>query len=1028
MENFKQLLPRAFAALEPFPALRSAVGPSLRAQAARTYAVLAHIQLRPRLLATLEAALQQAHGGLVVLEGPPGSGVSSLIDALAARNAMPLWLVGPAGPGGPAALYAQLAARYRPNVPLLDPAVLTDPAALERLLNEAAANRPPGQMITLLIDELYPPDAPLRPGPIPLPAELPPGVSLLLGGVPDSPTPYPPVARLRLPVDDPELEAVQLRTLAQLDCPTNWQAPLVSAAGGNFLYLKLALAALREAALDLGKLPPGLDALLLAWWQRLSTNERRLAALLAAADEPLPVGLAAELLGSNPEPTIARWERLGLVDLTMQASPPPPDAPPDTPHGRPTLLAALAHRAPAHLIARISAPDLVRAHGDLANYGLRVLTARRASRSSQPSEAPADRYVERHLARHASLGPREQRDATLQTLASRERLRDHDRRAGLAAALEEVRWELRAAAEPATMRASSEALLRLVQATTMAGLIATRARTMSPDAAAEALLIGLERGGREPSLKRVLDLVEHLPDGSEKAAILRRLGEICYNSRMRSSAMRLLSRALDLEATPTSRAWRDSREALHAALATAALDLGDAEIALTIAERIEHLERRAMVETQVVRHLLAQGDHARAQRQARAILHESMGAWARAEVGVALIRAGDPLGSMLLDEISSETVLAWVQIELACDAAAISEQAALQRIMALPSQSQRDRGLAAIARALAAAGDDGGALAAAEQIAAVEVRVAALIELRLSLEGLVAMLALERATRDIGAVTGDDRAPLVGALAAALAALGRGDRALDLAESLPVGEERDRALARVAIALAQRGEHEAAITLMAQIDDEDEQAWAYDEFARLLAAAGRWDEAQTLCERIGGNEQRARAAADLAIERARSHDPVAALAQALAVDLPGERARALTIVAPELVTAGHAAQALAVAHHPDALPGAEARGRYLAAVAAALADQGQTEQAATVVASIRRPADRARAGAALARALAPATPELARAVLGATLRAATVGREEALRALELAAPALGTLGGSALLNTASATVDQIDRW
>ena len=187
---------------------------------------------------------------------------------------------------------------------------------------------------------------------------------------------------------------------------------------------------------------------------------------------------------------------------------------------------------------------------------------------------------------------------------------------------------------------------------------------------------------------------------------------------------------------------------------------------------------------------------------------------------------------MLLEEIPLETVVAWAQIELACDEATRDEAAALQRIEALPTQGQRDRGRARLARALAGTGNDGAALTAAEGIAAVEVRVAALIDLRLTLEGLVAMLALERATRDISAIAGDDRAPLVADLAAALTALGRSDKALELARGLPAGEEQARAMARVAVALAQRGEHEAAQDVIAQVDDEDEQAWAYEELAQ----------------------------------------------------------------------------------------------------------------------------------------------------------------------------------------------------
>ena len=1033
MQNFAQQTPRAFAALAPFAALRAVIAASLRAQAVPLAAALAQYQGRPRLLAALEEALGDPAGGLVVLEGPPGSGVTTLIAALAARRPLPVWLAPAAGAEGALALYAQLVALQRPGVPLLDPTAATDPAALERLLAEALAGRGAAGPVAFAIDDLYAPGQPARPGPAPLPAELPPGATMLFGCAPGALVPYRPRVRLRLPDDDPDLDAALGAALAALGCAPGhpWFAPICAGAGGSFLYLRLALSMLRAGLVAAGSLPQGLDALLGAWWAALSYLERRLAALRAAAGEPLPVTLAARLIDASPGRALGRWEQLGLVALTTRAAPqaePAAELPaafderPAPPPG-PVPLCAFSHGAPAALIARLDPQALAAAHDALAALAVARVEAGRAARRQWQLGVPdaEERYLHRQLARHAALAPRGRRDTALPQVVSREWVRAHERQGGLLTALEDARWELRAAAADGPE-------LRLVQAAAFAGVLATRARALTPDAAAEALSAGLERGGREPSLKRVLDIVERLPDGADKAVILRRLGEVCYGTRMRSSAMRLLSRALDLEAGPVSRAWRDTREALHAALAGAALELGAVEAALTIAERIEHLERRAMVETQAVRQLLGAEERARAQRLARAIMHESMGAWARAEVGVELARVGDPRGAMLLEEIELETVAAWAQIELACDDAARDEAAALRRIEALPNQGQRDRGMARLARALAAAGNDGAALAAAEQIAGVEVRVAALIDLRLSLEGLVATLALERATGDIAKVTGDDRAPLVADLAAALAAIGRADRGLELVATLPAGEERDRALARTAVALAQSGDHEGGRDLLAQVADEDERAWAYDQFARLLAAAGRWDEAAALTERIGSADQRARAAADLAIERARGDEPVAALALALAVELPAERARALTLVAPRLVAAGAVEQALGVAGDPAAVAGAEARGRYLAAVGAALAEQGRTEEAAIVVARIRRPGDRARAGAALARALAAAQPDLARVVLGAALRAAAVGREEAFRALELAAPALAALGGAPLLDAASAAVDEIDRW
>ncbi|MGQ9925389.1 MAG: hypothetical protein ACUVS4_00825 [Chloroflexaceae bacterium] len=1016
MKQSFALTPRAFTALEAFPTLRAAVGESLQRQRARAMTLRSRYARRARLVAAIETAVGDPQGGLLVITGPLGSGVSSLLVALATTHPWPIWLP-VAAPAGLPALYAQIVALHRPAVPLLDPAAASNPAALERLLAEALHMRVNHAPIVLLCDALDPPGPPLDPGPFfPLPAELPAGVWLILGGHPQTSPPYAPRVSLSLPADDPDLVAIQARALRALGCPPAWQEALLGASEGNMLYLQLALAALRANELAAASLPIGLDGLLGAWWARLSAPEQRLAAVLAAAGEPLPLPLAAEVAGAGIEAPLARWERLGLVELSLS---PMPGAEDNTP-AAPLLLAHFAHDALPAFVAHVAPDALSAVHADLAALALRRLEGEREypPRHTLPGTAVEEGYARRQFARHAALGAASQE--LLARVVGRDWLQAQERREGLAAALQDARWELRAA--------TGGPILRLVRAATFAGLLATRSRRMQPEAAAAALVAALEEGNsRDLALKRALEVVERLPDGHEKAQVLRRLGEVCYAARMRSAALRLLSRALDLEAQPVSRAWRDGRETLLAALAGATLRLGDVEATLMIAERIEHPERRAMVETEVVRHLLATGDLDRAQRLARAILHEGMGAWARAEVAVALTRRGDARGGMLLEEIEAETVTAWAQIELACDQVVDDEVAARERIARLPSSHQRDRGLARLARTLAAAGNDGAALAAAEAIVGVDTRVAALIDLRLSLEGLVAMLALERATRDIGAVSGEYRAPLVADLSAALAALGRYERALDVAMSLPEGEERDRALARVTVTLAQRGDHAAARTLLASIADEDERAWAYEALARQLAAAGQWETASELIGRIGTVDQRHRALADLAIARARAGEPVNALAMVRSLG-PAERARALVLIAPELVAHGAVSEARAVAHEAQMLEDAEARARYQAALAIALAEHGNLNTAASVVADIKRPAERARAGAALARALAARYPRRALAVLGDALRAAAIGREETLRALEQAVPALAALGGVELLRATAAAVDEIDRW
>ncbi|WP_129631561.1 hypothetical protein [Candidatus Oscillochloris fontis] len=990
------LLPQAFAALESFPALHAEVAPTLQRQAARAVAALSRALPRPTLLESLQHACADPAGGLVVLEGAPGTGVTSLLVALAAQQPFPLWLADDE-PLGLAALYAQIIALWRPGLPLIDPAALTDPMALDRLLGEALASA--GQPLVLLIDLPNPHAPPTSPFPPIVPGEIPAGLTVVVGCVPGTPLPSVPRLRLTLPAADPDMVALSAQILA--DVEETQRSAVIHAAQGNLLYLRLALCWHESGSLDLRSPPLGLEGLLGLWWQSLDSSAQQVALLLAAAAEPLPLLVIAELVQTDPEPLLSGWESLELIDLTMQAG-----------SDGPLFLASLAHPAFAPLIAKLAGDDRLSASHD----ALAALALHHLSRPINQA-TPGLRYLARNLARHAALGPPSERATRLAQVTSHEWVRNHSRLASLADAQRDAAWELHAAA--------SGPIVRLIRAATLTGMLATRARSLDADSAVAALTLGLEQGSRDAALKRVTELVERLPDGMDKAQILRRLGEICYAGRMRTSAMRLLSRALDLEANPTSPTWREQREQLFVALAQAAISLEAITVALQIAERIEHLERRAMVETQVVRHLIATGDLAQARRVAHGVLHEGMGAWARAEVGVALVRAGDQRGSMILEEISLETVRAWAEIELACDLAARDDRAAWARIEALPSPGQRDRGLARLAHALALAEKDGDALAAAEQISAVESRVAALLDLRVTLDGLVAMLALERATSDIGSLTGDDRAPLLAALAAAHALIGRREAALTITAQLPTGEERDRALAKVAVAITQSGDYHAAQQILAQLDDDDERDWAKDEIARILAAGGGWEESWVLVNSMSADDQRAHSAADLAIERARSGEPLAALNQASGIEVDSERARALTLIAPLLVAAGQSQVALAP-EHVARLTSGEARGRYMAGIAIALAETGHPDVANDLLRHIRRPAARARAGVAVAHTYAQIAPDKAVAALAAALQTTSSGREETLRTLEWAAPTLALLGGSELLAATAALIAELD--
>src|SRR5262249_22305452 len=156
-----------------------------------------------------------------------------------------------------------------------------------------------------------------------------------------------------------------------------------------------------------------------------------------------------------------------------------------------------------------------------------------------------------------------------------------------------------------------------------------------------------------------------------------------------------------------------------------------------------------------------------------------------------------------------ETAIAWALAELAGDAAHRGDPHAIERVAALPNPRLRDRSLALVAQALAAAHEPDLAMRAAQMAEDREVRVRALPDLALS-GSCNAGAALDQAASDIATPAGDDRAPLVAALAAAQAANGQPAAGLESAASLPEGEERDRAQSRVAVALARSGDEPAA--------------------------------------------------------------------------------------------------------------------------------------------------------------------------------------------------------------------------
>lgn len=1034
--------PPALAALRDHPLLLNTVASSITQQANQVISHATRFIGRETALAELHALLLTLDRGLIALEGDTGSGVTTLLAYLAATQPFAFWFSNDDDRQGAAALAAQLIALHRLSVPLIPPAIQRDPSVMEQFLTAIAAHTTADRPIVILAD---PPGSLLQPAvpfPINLPGTLPPGVVVIYGNTPGRPPPIPPAARILLPQAGDEVLQDQTRVLQQINCPAEWIGPIIAMAQGNMLYLSLAYRFLHAGLLTLQDLAPGLNALYNTWWQSLDLQAQRLALLLATASEPLPIELCVTLLEADPQPLLATWDTTGLIKLGLDTT-------------------AFVHWSTREYIAHSQRIALAEMHTQVAKLASSVLELKgHAPDSPAPPRSGSVSqevltYLARQLSRHAALGTPKTREETLPLVTHRSWVLMQERRDDtFMDAAHDLAWELRhvATAGPA---------LRLALSAALAGTLASKARTLSPDAAVAALIIAVEQLGREVGLKQVRSLVDQLPDAHEKSLILRQLGEACYGLQMRTSAMRLLSQALDIEEHKRPLLWREQREQLFAALAGHALTLGSTEVALEIGARIGHLERRGMVETQVMRWLLEQADLARAQAIARQIEHENLGAWAQAEVAIHLARAGDlAAAEHLLTQVQTETARAWAHIKLACDMCVQDEQAARQRIDLLDNPHQHDRGLAELARALAQASKDGDALDAAAQISDVATQVSALLDLRLMLEGLVAMLALEQATAVVGRVPGDARVPLTAMLAASYAALGKHTEALRVADQLTEGEERDRALSRVSVALARRGDYGEALSLARALTDEDERDWTLDELAHILADAGLWQTSQELCAEISGEEQRSQTMADLVITRARAGEALIALHQADSIPFVTEYARAINMIAPLLVSQGHAATALSLvvssgnfteeSTHtaedevapvlPDDSPSnttaqvnqhtlsAIQVSRYLASVVTALAEQGHLLLARQTAHTVQQPLDRGRAYLAIALAVAKNDPEQACVDLGKALLPALIGRNEAFRLLEQSVPVFAALDGASLLQNIAAAIDEVDTW
>ncbi len=990
-----EFLPPAAVAVATFPHLQHQAERALTAQLRRISERCSLFLPRPVESDALTAAARDSSGGIVALECPPGSGATALLCHLAATRRWAFWLPEDDAGDGPVALCAQVLALGDLAVPLVTPTARCDATVIEQVLTEAGRARPAGDPLVVLVGRM--PDDTLVQTPRLFPQAIPPGVVIVIATAPGMALPVPAtiaVTRLRLTAS----EAFLADVAARRGCSRSLALALAERSEGLLLYIRLASGLLATRVLEPRRLPRGVADLHQRWWDGLDPRARTLATVLAAAAEPLPLALAAELAGLTEDAarhTLHRWgpliERAGNEVW-------------------------LYHQVTRAYIGAAASNGLAAAHAAFV-----ILAQHRSGGAPERSGWSDEHALSRGLARHIALSNGTPLSGA-RFIMDRAWIRAQERRSGdLRSAAEDALWTLRAAA-------GGGSLLDLVRAAALAGTLALLGRSLPPRAPAAAFATAVDRGHpRDTMLRRVRAMVDQLPDGHDKALALRQLGEVSYALRMRAPAMRMLSEALDLEAPGPTRRWLDQREEALVALARAAISIDSPDTALGITTRIVHTERRGMIETEVVRWLIAHERRGRAEEVAYAIGHAGNHEWAMAEVAVGHARAGDyERAALVLDTLRTDTAIAWVTAELACDAARRGNPRAADRVALLPDPVLRDRALAQTARALIAQVAPEIALEAARMIDAHDARARCLIDMALE-HPPVAFQALDAAATAAIAVEGEERVSLIAVLAAAEAASGRVDAGMRMAALLPEGEERDRAHSRIAVALARRGDYAGAEAVVYAIADDDERGWALEELARILAAEGRYREAFALAAQIGDDVERAQLEADLVIAWARSGEAAAAYARAEQIPLAAARARAQAALALPLVAAGARARAfLGVAE----LMAPDTGSRYLLAAAQALAAHGLADDALHVTARIARPLERARALVATARALAGNGAALrAQELLGAALLTiAPSGRNETLQCLGWAADTLAVLGGSELLLAAAAALDEIDGW
>lgn len=984
-------LPPALAAIKTHPGLHQQVQISLDGQARRITERTTPFIPNRMLIETIDRQLKSMDSGLMTLVTPMGGGATSLLCYLAATRPYLFWFPEDDRQLGIEALCAQLIAYHDLPISLLPPTVNRDAVVLEGLLVEAAALRSSDQPLVLLIDQFTNYHMTMRP-PI-FPAAIPHGVIVIYAHEPGMIPPMAPKVTLDLMPDDEHHVHTLHRFAAQLGCDDKLAVRLSSQSGGSFLYIRLAAKLLTNGLFTDATLPQGLTALYEKWWKQLASSGRKLAQLLAAAGAPLALNICTDITGMSI-PEVARllqsWAPfLEVIDQRV----------------------TFYHHSIRTFIQERSRSRLATSHTAF----LRLAQTRSGEHFEQLLHE-SDPYLATNLAHHLALSTISKRKNALH-LITRTWIRMHERHTGhLKAVATDAAWDLYRATR-------LHSVADLVRATALAGTLTLLGRTLPVDEVVSTFVAALKRGDhRDDALRRTQALVDQLPDGRDKAIILRRLGEVCYEHRMRASAMRMLAEALDLEEPELPRPWRDEREETLVAFARAAIKDGVPDIALGITTQIGHAERRGFIETEVVRWLLTQDRLTRAEEVAHAIGHEHTHEWAMAEVAVGHARAGHIARAVeVLDTLKTETAVAWAQSELACDTASRGQRDAIKLVQSLPNEYLRDQALALVAHALVKGNLFEEATATAQQIINTEIRAQAFIDLALVTP---AKELLDRATDDVATVDGDNRMPLIVALATTYAIIGDQASALKTAALLTDKEEHHRAHSRIAVTLARQGDHPSAAQIALAIPDQDERSWTLNELARLLGEAGEWNSATALIDQISDSEERTRTEADVCIARARSGNATIAQQQVALITVPRERVRAYVAMVESLVQQGRIDAAKAITQH---IAEPDARSRYQAALVTALAHHYDIKEAQQLAYSIIRPFDRARALIMIAQLTDDL--EQKRQVLGHAFQiAASLGRSETFTCLASAAEPLAALEGAEALLAAAHALDEIDEW